>query len=243
MPSRWQVQFEIPDIRRTELHQLHGLVSHWLEGPLSVEDHHANRKPFCLSPLERVEGDVWRTTIGLLDDALPERLMEQVVATGGQIRLGGQQCRVVLDGDSPLNCIRAASWGALLAQASPQRLFTFTFLTPTTFRAGRNYQPLPAPSSVFGHYQAVWEAFGPPDSGVGVDLRDAGLFVDHLDGATAKAQVRRNTATGFVGTVTYRATLADPQVLEALDALAEIAEFSGTGAQTTHGLGVTERVR
>ncbi|MGH2771382.1 MAG: CRISPR system precrRNA processing endoribonuclease RAMP protein Cas6 [Actinomycetota bacterium] len=48
---------------------------------------------------------------------------------------------------------------------------------------------------------------------------------------------------GFIGRVIIEARSRSPERLRALDALASIAPFSGTGAGTTFGMGVTRYVR
>lgn len=257
MPSLHRISVHVDGIERLEARHLRATVSVWLEDD---DEHHANVKPFTLTPLHVVDG-VTAFDVGLLDDARRERLEERAARACTQpIRAGGARMTVVpTAGGLAAPVIEEASWEAL-RDCEPTPTITLALLTPTVFRSGRHEQlPFPLPGPVFGHQRARWNAFCPRDATLDLDLSELRLHIERFDGRSethvdghraagtqAHAPVRDVTFTGFVGTVTYRSRSESSArrgaPLRDWHALARLATYAGTGANTTIGMGVTRIV-
>lgn len=257
MPSLHRITVDVDGIEQLEARHLRATVSSWLEDD---GEHHANVKPFTLTPLHVVDG-VTAFDVALLDDARRDRLEERAHRAAMQpVRAGGARLSVVPDGDGLATpVVEEASW-ATLRDCAPSATITLAMLTPTVFRSGRHEQlPFPLPGPVFGHQRARWNAFCPPDATMDLDLGELRLHIEHFEGRSethvdghrrpgteGRGAVRDVTFTGFVGTVTYRSHSAssarrgDP--LRDWHALARLATYAGTGANTTIGMGVTRLV-
>lgn len=233
MPTRWFVPVAGIDPSAVRPEHLHALVCDWLERDASITAHRANRKAFTVRSWRH---DVADRTVGfeltLLDDRGRQRF-ESSVAVSTRVRLGQQRGQV----GSPV--LQAeASWGRLATQA-PASEFSFSFLSPTTFRSGDRCMPFPLPTLVFGHYRRIWRTFGPPELCPDVDLKEAGLVIRAFDLRTRDVVIRSHRYTGFVGEITFGTDRLSDQARSALAALAALAEFAGTGANTTAGMGST----
>jgi CRISPR-associated endoribonuclease Cas6 len=123
------------------------------------------------------------------------------------------------------------------------------FVSPTTFRAGRLDAPLPEPGAVFRSWLSRWNDFAPPHRRMPTELLDvvhehvAVAAIDHL--RTARHDLGRSSPVGFVGRVTFvitRARRLNQADVWRLNALADYAEFCGTGRKTTQGMGQTRRL-
>lgn len=237
MPERWRVVIDHPDPAGVERAHLHALVARWLD-----EDHWASPKPYCLVPLyEWVDGLSAFEVGGLIPEVGPA-LAAGVAAfheQGG--RLGQQRCRAV---DREAELVASATWEQLWEEARSRRTIRLRFETPTTFRAGRVSQPLPLASSVVRSWSSRWARHASPAlaAEVPLDASRLAIAVDKLDGRTVEVQTPGRPLIAFVGEVGYRnheRGETGRSVGRRLDALACVAEFSGTGSSTTAGLGVT----
>jgi CRISPR-associated endoribonuclease Cas6 len=257
MPSLHRITVDVDGIEVLEARHLRATVSRWLEDD---DAHHANVKPFTLTPLHVVDG-VTAFDVALLDDARRERIEERAASANTRpIRAGGAHLTVVMTGDGlAAPVVEEASWDAL-RDCEPTTSMTLAMLTPTVFRSGRHEQlPFPLPGLVFGHQRARWNAFCPPDATIDLDLSELRLHIEgfegrsetHVDGHRAagtqgRGPVRDVTFTGFVGTVTYRShsesSARRGRPLRDWHALARLATYAGTGANTTIGMGVTRIV-
>lgn len=258
MPSLHRITIDVDGIELLEARHLRATVSSWLEDD---GEHHANVKPFTLTPLH-VEDGVTAFDVALLDDARRDRLEERAQRAAAQpIRAGGASITVVpTDDGHGAPVVEEASW-ATLRVSEPTPTITLAMLTPTVFRSGRHEQlPFPLPGPVFGHQRARWNVFCPPDATIDLDLAALRLHIErfeghsetHVDGhrspgAKGRGPVRDVTFIGFVGTVTYRShsesSARRGEPLRAWHALARLATYAGTGANTTIGMGVTRMVR
>lgn len=237
MPQRWLVRIEHPAPERVEPHHLHALVSRWLD-----EDHWADRKPYALVPLYVADDGHPAFEVGLLVDDLARCIGEGVAELhrrGG--RLGSLRCRAL---EVHPELVAAADWGAVWEQAEPQRDLSLQFETPTTFREGALYHPVPTPSSAVRSWNERWQRFAPPllARAVDLDASSCKITVAHLEGRTVETVRGRRTIPGFVGAVTFRSHDRGDErdvVRRRLRALAGIAPFGGTGSGTPSGFGVT----
>lgn len=149
-----------------------------------------------------------------------------------------------------------SSYAEVYARAGADRRLALEFASPTAFKAGDGHVPFPLPDSVFLTYLEAWTTFGnvdldlPLESLVGVcrqaihaesfRLRSADLVLDPPSPGRGRPYPLRQT--GYVGTCVYRVDERDPRVLRAMNALADLALYCGTGAKKTQGAGQTRRV-
>jgi CRISPR/Cas system endoribonuclease Cas6 (RAMP superfamily) len=235
MPVRLLIPIEVARPADVSPLHVHALVCRWLEGPRSRAAHHANTKPFAVSPLREVGEDSAGFEVGLLDDCLEERLLDAADRAARGLELGDQHGHTA---GAP-STMRRASWADLDSdQRGPDR-FRLDFLTATAFRSGGINVPLPMPSQVFGHYRARWAAYAPPGLEVALAFDGLGLLITGLELRSAWQPMPGGAQIGFVGSATLAAKHADIDARRALHRLALLAEFAGTGAGTALGMGVT----
>ena len=139
------------------------------------------------------------------------------------------------------------NWEELLEKAPAERTITLQFASPTAFRRGDLDLPLPIPELVFGSYLAKWQAFSP----IPLDrvFSEPGFFTRHI--GVKEHRIRtlpfydgRVIVPGFVGKCTFiiKGNLEE-EIIRQINCLADFAFYAGTGRKTTHGMGMTRRVR
>lgn len=155
------------------------------------------------------------------------------------------------------------SFADLYRHASDEeKRFSFHFATPTFFKRGGGpaypdlIVPLPLPDLVFGSLLRNWNQFSALPFSEEALLKD--IFAHNLEMTShriASQQARlvfqqpdgkyRTTAfPGFIGQCHFRLlAVHDAEVVKQLNALADLAFFSGIGARTTMGFGVARRIR
>lgn len=136
----------------------------------------------------------------------------------------------------------------------PSRKIRLEFMSPTTFRSGGRYVPLPLPELVFGSLLDRWQTFAPialhpevrrfAEEAVVLSqyrLRTRGMPYKQgsLEGKGQKS--RGGWQVGFTGHVIFSVLNPDRYRLNVLHLLAAFAFFSGVGYQTGIGLGQTRR--
>lgn len=132
-------------------------------------------------------------------------------------------------------------YAQLLTQASPmETTFSFQLATPTTFRQGQQDNALPTPSLVFQSLINRWQAHSaialPP-------LPLEQIFPNYFKLETAVVDDARSKFIGAVGEVSYRLFGdATPAEIQALNALADFALYSGMGRKTPMGMGMMRRL-
>lgn len=232
MPSTWRVP--ITGVRPGDVtaRGLHAVVSSWLDGSDDAK-HRAGRKPWTCSPLFADKKEL-AVEIGLIDDRLAAVLASSA-AKGTTIHFGPLGA-VVPDDPRP---VAGMSWTQMIDGAVPRRSWRFRFVTPTAFRSGNVDQTMPQPGSVIGHYRRVWNEFAPDRDEANVDLKQAKLSVASLDGRTVEFMGRFGRRAGFVGEIEIQSSSNDEALRTRIDAVMAVAPFSGTGTDTTAGMGVT----
>ena len=145
------------------------------------------------------------------------------------------------------------SWGDLAADACPESEITLEFVSPTAFGFGqkdwgKKVMTLPLPETVFSSLARSWNDLAPPP--LHVDRRELRAYLDeHVvvkrmdDVNTQMLAFRRSPQVGFVGQVTYGLMADDEMIRCQLNALADLAFYTGVGMKTTMGMGMTRRVR
>lgn len=237
MPSRWTLTLAAEHAhaaRPITPVQLHAATAALAEAPFG--DHHAQTKPYSVTPLLGLGQDRAELRIGWLTDT---HRLDLTHTVGTRVRFGAQFFRVLDTRETrvPYQALR---------HLPPVRRALLTFQTPTYFaRAGRWY-PLPDPTLLYEGLVRRWNTYAPADSRIEEPDQKRLLNIVALtdvDITSEKIHLGANGATrvGFRGqaefTLTGTQTHAAQRCFTALSAYAELA---GVGAQTTHGLGTVE---
>ena len=201
------------------------------------------RKPFTLSALEKGRDGDWRWRVTLLEDDLWEPLWAGVQSVG-MLDLNGRTWPVRW----PDAQVTHRGYDFLLTGVRPAERIRMEFLSPTTFRAGNLDSPLPEPGAVFHSWLSRWNDFGPPDRRISTELLETvrtNVAISAHRMRTERHDLGRSQVVGFLGKVTFVITKArrlNQALVWQLSALADYAEFCGTGRKTTHGMGQTRRI-
>ncbi len=143
-----------------------------------------------------------------------------------------------------------------------EKQFSFHFATPTFFKRGGGpaypdlIVPLPLPDLVFGSLLRNWNQFSPAsflEANLLKEICSHHLEMTHHRISSQLARLvfprddgtyRTTTFPGFAGSCSFRLVeLHDQTIIKTLNALADFAFFSGVGAKTTMGCGVSRRLR
>jgi CRISPR-associated endoribonuclease Cas6 len=216
--------------------QLHGLACTLFEGPMGAlgEAIHASQeKPFSVWPLRKAPGG-W-----LLRSAwLPHGFPHAMLAACGQVRLGPVACTIADIAFRPATHAGIAD----VPLADGARL---TLLSPAYFSRSGSYVAEADPRLIVGSWRRRWNASLPAGHELAVSdelFRDIHLAL-HVTGSGLRTESRDNgyhPRAGLTGTATLRLESgASPAVRRGFATLARFAEYSGTGAQVTHGFGAT----
>lgn len=227
---------------------LHANLLRWIDAvaPTVAEEIHDRpvRKPFTVAPLRADRDSAWRWRVTLLEDVLWDPLWEGARAVGN-LDLDGRQVPVRW----PDAQVTHRTYDELLTAIEPETYLRMAFTAPTTFRAGRLDAPLPEPGAVFRSWLSRWNDFAPPHRRMPTELLD--VVHEHVAVAaienlrTERHDLGRSSPVGFVGRVTFviaRARRLNQADVWRLNALADYAEFCGTGRKTTQGMGQTRRL-
>lgn len=134
----------------------------------------------------------------------------------------------------------------ILTGGPPLTTVTVAFGSPTYFSQNGAVVTLPDPRLVVGSWRRRWnssldgaESLAVGDEAWGQTLR--ALQLTEFDLRTGRQDNGYGSEhAGFTGSLTIRLARNAPAVSKAvLGTLARFAEYSGTGAQTTHGFGAT----
>ncbi len=234
-----------PDLYRA----LHANLLRWMDaaypGLGNVVHNRPVRKPFTISALERGRNGEHHWRVTLLEDDLWEPLWTGVQATA-ELDLNGRTWPVRW----PDAHVTHRSYDLLLTGIRPADYIAMRFTSPTSFSAGRLDFPLPEPVAVFKSWLSRWNDFAPPDRRISTLLLETVLTNVAIDSHrlhTEKHDLGRGRPfVGFVGEVAFAITRArklNQALVWQLNALADYAEFCGTGRKTTHGMGQTRRIR
>lgn len=166
--------------------------------------------------------------------ALP-RLAEALPA------LGGARCRLERIPRAALDDpdLLVTDWQRLAA-APPARKLYLEFTTPTTFISQGEQSPMPTPERLWRSWLMQWTAntgsapYGPTETGWVYPRISA--YNLH----TAPFRLKGGVFIGFVGELVLSFASDVPAgIRSGMTALAGIADFFGTGAKTTMGMGQT----
>ena len=242
MPTLIEMRLKATWTVRPDTRSLHGLACALFEGKAEpgTPAHTAPDKPWTVAPLAPGgTGSQWLWRAAWLPDAA----VPTSVLTADVIRVGHVSC-VVLE-STQRRVSRAA-----LAAGQPMTKVTVEFGSPTFFSRGGADLLLPDPRLMADSWQRKWNASLPAgddllidDDAWGEARRLLSLASFDLRTAGRDAGHGRPRASGFTGTATLRLDRgAPPAARGMLGTLSRFAEYCGTGAQTTHGFGVTRLV-
>jgi CRISPR-associated endoribonuclease Cas6 len=241
-------------------YQAYGLVLHLLEQAspsLAEAVHSAQAKPLAVAVL----GPPWPIaprehllSAGALLSVRVSCLSDEVFATLAEAVLAHPPGKPLSMGDALLEPVRLATnskesrWAGqvsletALETAKPLPSLRLRFLTPTTFRSkGRRNVMFPLPELVLGGYFRRWQQVGGPAlPGSLVDVLQSSTVVARYSLRSGMVDFSSYQEAGFVGYCELRLTgKGDGGLLRTLQALGTLATFTGTGAKTAMGLGLT----
>jgi CRISPR-associated endoribonuclease Cas6 len=238
MPTRWTLllQAERPDAERpVSAAQLHGLAAHLLEG--SGANHHAQHKPYAISPLLAAPGPSGANALlrlGWLPDT-PRPDFTRL--TRARVRLGAQFFTVASAEEE------FTPYTGLLSLPPVERA-VIRFRSATYFSRSGRWYPLPDPVLLYGGLIRRWNLFAPEHARITEteekELLGAVALSAH-EIASKPVELGAGNRIGFTGTAIFRLlghyAMSSPQQFAGLTLF---ATASGIGAQTTHGLGAVE---
>lgn len=229
MPSRWEITLPGVDAATVRSEHLHAVVSGWLD---RGGGHHAQHKGYSVVPARQIDGAVV-IEVGLVDDRLIDRLATHA-AQGVRVRLGSQWSEVAR---SPRQ-VAGTPWHSLAA-SGPASAWCLRFVTPTTFRRGNAFTPSPALEAIIGSLRSRWDRFAPASIGpVKLDLSMKPLWITDIEVTSQVSKVGGLTVSGFTGRIRFACDSGD-EVSATVDRLVRLAPYTGVGAHTTRGFGVT----
>jgi CRISPR-associated endoribonuclease Cas6 len=254
MPTRIELRLKATWQVRPDTRQLHGLACALFEGDGVPEDEHAGQeKPWSVTPLRALPGAApgeWTWRAAWLPDSPPP--LSQLEADS--IRVGHTSCVIVETSQRRVTRAVLASapvWGSSASGSavskSPASVsVTVEFGSPTYFSRNGADAAVPDPRLIAASWRRRWNASLPDTAPLAIgeddwqDLqRSLGLAAFALHTETRDSGHGKDRV-GFVGQATLAlARGSSGSARKLLGALARFAEYSGTGAQTTHGFGVT----
>lgn len=226
---------------------LHGLLYHvlqqydadgasWLHG-------HAAPKPYSLAPYYSEQGHLMGLRFATITEPAAELIINSWQYAHHQVyplHLGDQTFTI-----RGVEYIPGQPF-ADIAQSSADNSVSFRFLSPTAFKQGPGWLPLPLPSNVFASPLRVWKAYAPDVLAMPDDWLDwchQHVFLTAHQIETVQVNLRqKGDFTGFVGSASFTTKNRKSRYLYAWQALATLATFCGIGAKTTMGMGAVERL-
>lgn len=133
-----------------------------------------------------------------------------------------------------------------LAETPADREMVIDFVSPTLFKQGEGYMPLPMPRNVFMRPLKVWNHYAPEVLSIPeywLNWVEDNIFIEQHDIQTVPVSYdRKNQEIGFVGRVKFKAgKKAGKKNLQYWQTLGHLLPICGTGSRTTVGFGAVER--
>jgi CRISPR-associated endoribonuclease Cas6 len=147
---------------------------------------------------------------------------------GAEITIAGIPCRL----DGWIDITQAASFEKI-AQLPTKNAIDFKFLTPTSFKQGKNVQPFPLPELVFNGLLRRWNIFAP--EALKFPKIEWNGVVSAYELKTYAMKMEGGAEIGAEGLVKYK--FADSEQARIATILAQFATFAGIGRKTTMGMG------
>ena len=234
----------------------HGFFFHMiseLDPVLGTELHELPRKPFTLTPLPWNPYPVLRLTT--LDDSLFEVFVDMAQKMDERgLTLGNRDFKLLRVVATPEGHPLAGftPWEEILTAASKNDL-ELMFLTPTVFATSKpggrtRPTPIPDPRLIMGSLLSNWQAFSPapysdPEVAALREIFDLDLVVGGFDNLKYHhVHAGKDFFPGFTGKVRLRLLSPAVEARAAFARLGALAYYSGVGAKTPFGLGMTAEV-
>lgn len=228
--------------------------------PALAEKLHADEsvKPFTVSTLigkkDRKGARITISTqtafslrLTFLDTAVFSHFIDGALKWGEKpVEIAGLPFRVAEVVTAPRNGMQNAfgSYRGILDNAGAARQLDMEFMTPTVFRSGgKRNNVFPEPALVFRSYWNRWQALSP------IRMDDnLNSFLDKINVTRYRLETviwdfGSYQEVGFSGACRFEIDRAFPEdKVTCINALADFAQFCGTGAKTTMGMGQTRRI-
>lgn len=223
---------------------LHGVLFHVLQqydpkGASWLHQHKAP-KPYSLAPYYDIET---AALAGIRLNALTEQAAELLYHSweairryGRSLQLGNQSFNV-----TGLTLIPGPTFETLAA-SPPETEVKLQFLSPTAFKQGAGFLPLPLPANVFRGPFLVWQKYAPTSlkpPGDWLDWCAERVYVTDLQIETVTVSLSRQAPAfrGFVGQVAFTAQSDALLYLSLWQGVSGLAPYTGIGYKTTMGMG------
>jgi len=241
MPARIKLLFKaLQPLKPEEVlpEKLHGLFFSLLPEELAKKFHRpVQDKPFALwfSAVQSEEVKRFSLTVSFLREEDLATFLLHFMTSPNEYRLNG---KTLIRSPKPL-LEDVLSYEKLYQKAGTADTLVLDFITPTAFKRNGFDYPLPDPGTVFKSLYRKWTTYSP------VKLPEGLQEVIHnklaLTGCWIKTRKislsEKAKALGFTGRAVFYTKEKDEKLLQALNALALFAEFSGVGKKTTMGMG------
>jgi CRISPR-associated endoribonuclease Cas6 len=226
---------------------LHGIFFQLLPAEIADFFHRQPLKPFTLCYLPfftspEMKTSIFEISLSLLDE---NYLPEIIARTFMSIKLPTFHIKGI-----PLTLLpqieikpeHTQSFSSLRKEAPLSKDIIIDFLTPTTFKRGKGDYPLPDPYLIFKNLLKKWNAF--TSIKISRDIIEEVKKNVYISGCwikTKKLDIEGlGKIIGFTGRVVLYIDTDDQEFIKILNALIQLAEFSGIGRKTTMGLGKVE---
>lgn len=257
MPARIRLPLNFSEPVPTEeltYDKLHGAFFKLFKEDFARELHEeAGVKPFSLNFLVRNEetgkyenlfsSEIQSTRrviidVSLIDDFLiPRFTYAYIFADNENLSLGNREFN-----KGNLVFKEAVSYKELYESSQPAGKVLLRFVTPTSFKSGKKVSILPEPGTIFRGLIKKWLKFS--------DLELPGKLEEAVEESVVLSGYELRTEkvdlgsmgwfVGFVGKVYMSFQTQDKEILKGLNALLDLAKFSGIGRKTTMGFGAVK---
>ncbi|MCL6606418.1 MAG: CRISPR-associated endoribonuclease Cas6 [Paenibacillus sp.] len=226
----------------------------------------SNLKPFSVSPIMGkfaktslgrliVKDHPYWLKIGLLnkrgfdvlgDVLFPLAAIQGKIAIGGaefvleEVKLRGHPWASILNWDELLTLDGALHYDTAKKDIPNfDNMFSFRFLTPTTFRRGDKNRIVPDPELVFGSLLDRWNAYAPEKFPAELKQRFASeIIISRISIKSDLYELKHQSMLGFIGLCAYTVVDSDTGLMSVIQKLSSFAIFCGVGQKTTMGMGV-----
>jgi CRISPR-associated endoribonuclease Cas6 len=210
---------------------LHALCFRWFANTnpeLAESLHQQENLPMSLG-LEYCSPKKMLLKISLLHkELLAPLLWGMNVDLGNEITLAGIPCQL----GSWIDITQASSFEKMV-QLPAQNTIDLEFLSPTSFKQGKNIQPFPLPELVFNGLLRRWNLFAPEK--LHFPTVEWSGVVSAYELKTYAMKMEGGAEIGAKGLIRYR--FADTEQAKIATTLAHFATFAGIGRKTTMGMG------
>jgi CRISPR-associated endoribonuclease Cas6 len=184
-----------------------------------------------------------RLTFMAQDGLAYANILTNTLLSHPQLRLGQTICDITAADMNDPRWAGVSTWADLVGETTSKYIH-FKFVTPTAITksngdGGRFTSPFPLPQDIFSGLARRWQALeGPllPDD-LNEYIHSGGCIVSNYRTRANTFALRKRKQVGFTGWVLYECRHDNTSCLAALNALGQLAPFTGVGYQTMRGMG------